>query len=77
MKVKSLYLQNSITIPGTKVLGTTSILQGKHGEVEMELSGDQGVVLWKTMGQEGAIPLPNISLMIFLDAKDVKKKSKE
>lgn len=64
MKAKAVHLKQSITIPGTKILGTVSILPEKHPTAKIEV-GDLGITVTEN-NISGFIPMENV-LVIILD----------
>lgn len=72
IKVAGLWLVNSISIPGTTVLGAVEIVPGaggpgigKHAGVKMELT-PMGVVL-RAKGKTAVIPQSNCKAIILAD----------
>lgn len=62
MKAKAVHFKQSVTVPGTKILGTVSVLPEKHPNVKIEV-GDLGIVVEEN-GISAFIPMSNIQLII-------------
>lgn len=65
MKAKSVQLSQAITIPGTRVLGDTSIHPEKHPETELTVIGEFLEV--KSNGITALVPFNNIKAIILKD----------
>lgn len=67
MKAKAVHLKQSVTIPGTRILGTVSILPEKHPTAVIRVE-DLGVTVTEN-NVSGFIPMENI-LVIILDNEE-------
>ena len=62
MKAKAIHLKQSITVPGTRILGTVSILPEKHPTAKLTV-GDLGVTVEEN-GISAFIPMSNVQVII-------------
>lgn len=62
MKAKAVHLKQSVTIPGTRILGTVSILPEKHPTAKLTV-GDLGVTVEEN-GVSAFIPMSNIQVIV-------------
>lgn len=70
-KISALYLHQAITIPGTTILGTPTIIFKKHPLAKMTWEDDHILICEK--GIEAMIPLAAVATAI-RDKEEVKKK---
>lgn len=62
MKAKAVHLKQSVTIPGTKILGTVSILPEKHPTAKLVV-GDFGITVEEN-GVSAFIPMSNVQVIV-------------
>lgn len=62
MKARAVHLKQSITVPGTKILGAVSILPEKHPTAKLTV-GDFGVVVEEN-GISAFIPMSNVQVIV-------------
>lgn len=62
MKAKAIHLKQSVTVPGTRILGTVSILPEKHPTAKLTV-GDLGVTVEEN-GVSAFIPMSNVQVII-------------
>lgn len=65
MKAKAVHLKQSVTIPGTRILGTVSILPEKHPTAVITVE-DLGVTVTEN-NISGFIPMNNVLVIVLAD----------
>lgn len=68
MKARALHLKQSVTIPGTRILGTVSILPEKHPAAKITV-GETGVTVEEN-GISAFIPMSNVQVIILANEEE-------
>lgn len=68
MKAKAVHLKQSVTVPGTRILGTVSILPEKHPTAVLTVE-DAGVTVEEN-GITAFIPMSNIQVIVLANEKN-------
>lgn len=68
MKVKAVHLKQSVTIPGTRILGTVAILPEKHPTAKLSI-GDLGINVEEN-GISAFIPMSNVQVVILANEEE-------